>query len=297
MWKFIMTLLAIFCLFSAPGWARLEVVATYPYIAELLKEAGGDALQVHTLGRGDWDPHFIVARPSLIARLRKAELLVINGAQLELGWLPPLLRQANNARIQPGNVGFLELSNHVQLIQRPQNVSRALGDVHPQGNPHFVTDPHNIPPLMRVVTQKLCQLEPSACSHFQARSHQFLNRWHLRLKDWDQKLARLQGKKVLEYHRLHDYFFQRYGLVLVGTVEPLPGIPPSPAYLAETVSLARKEGVWLNIRGVYNPEEPSRWVSERSGVKLVTLPHDVGAMPGASDLFSLFDLIVERLLS
>lgn len=283
-------------LVSVPAWARLDVAVTYPYIAELVKEAGGDAVQVSALGRGDWDPHFIVARPSLIARLRKADLLIINGAQLEIGWLPPLLRQANNARIQPGNPGFLELSNHVRLIQRPQNVSRAMGDVHPQGNPHFVTDPHNIPPLMRAVTEKLCQLEPSACSSFQARSAQFLARWQFRLKDWDQKLAGLKGKKVLEYHRLHDYFLQRYGLVLVGTVEPLPGIPPSPAHLAETVTLARKEGVYLNLRGVYNPEDPSRLVSDRSGVKLVTLPHDVGAAPGARDLFSLFELMVDRLL-
>ncbi|PIQ24743.1 adhesin [bacterium (Candidatus Blackallbacteria) CG13_big_fil_rev_8_21_14_2_50_49_14] len=281
---------------SAPAFARLEVVTAYPYISELVKEIGKNQLQTNALARGDWDPHFVVARPSLIARLRKADLLIINGAQLEIGWLPPLLRQANNAKIQPGQPGFLELSNFVHLIQKPQSVSRAMGDVHPQGNPHFITDPHNIPPLAKAISDKLCQMEPSSCSVFQSNRDQFLKRWKSQLKVWDQKLARLKGQKVLEYHRLHDYLLQRYGLILFKTIEPLPGIPPSPAYMQETVLLVKGEKISLNLRGVYNPEDPSRFVSEKTGLRLVTLPHDVGAVPEARDLFSFYDTLVTRLV-
>ena len=275
--------------------APLETVTTYPYIAELVRTVGQDQVQVSSLARGDWDPHFVVAKPSLISKLRKAELLIINGAQLEVGWLPPLMRQANNSRIQPGTPGFLELSNHVRLIQKPQNVSRAQGDVHAQGNPHFVTDPHNIPALLQSVTRTLCQHRPTACPAFQEHQQNFLARWNIKLKEWDRKLSALKGKKVLEYHRLHDYLLQRYGLVLTGTVEPLPGIPPSPAYLAETVTQARESNVSLNLRGSYNPEQASRFVSDKSGIPLLTLPHDIGAVPEARDLFSLFDLICTRL--
>jgi zinc/manganese transport system substrate-binding protein len=275
--------------------APLETVTAYPYIAELVKIVGQGDVQVSSLARGDWDPHFVVAKPSLISKLRKAELLIINGAQLEVGWLPPLMRQANNSRIQPGASGFLELSNHVKLIQKPQNVSRAQGDVHAQGNPHFATDPHYIPLLLNVVTDKLCQHRPAACNVFQGRQQNFLARWKIRLQEWDRKLSALKGKKVLEYHRLHDYLLQRYGLVLAGTVEPLPGIPPSPAHLAETITLAREGKVMLNLRGAYNPEQPSRFVSEKSGVPMITLPHDVGAVPEAHDLFTLFDVMCERL--
>jgi zinc/manganese transport system substrate-binding protein len=285
-----------FLLLTTPALAgKLEVVTTYPYIAELVKEVAHDQVQVSALARGDWDPHFVVARPSLITRLRKANLLIINGAQLEVGWLPPLLRQANNNQIQPGNPGFLELSTTVKLIQKPQNVSRSMGDIHPQGNPHFATDPHYIPILAKAVKAKLCQLEAGNCPGFEKNLAGFLERWQKKLTNWDTQLKPLKGKRVLEYHRLHDYFMQRYGLILVRTIEPLPGIPPSPAYIAETVSVAQKESVFLNLRGTYNPEDPSRFVSEKSGVPLVTLPHDVGAVPEAKDLFSLFDTIVARL--
>lgn len=282
-------------LLGAEASAKIEVVTTYPYIAELAKEVGKDKVQVSALARGDWDPHFVVARPSLIAKLRKAQLLVINGAQLEIGWLPPLLRQANNAQIQPGQPGFLELSQSVRLIQKPQNVSRAQGDVHTQGNPHFITDPHLVPPLAKSLTEKLCQLAPSDCAGFRSNQTQFNQRWQAKLTGWDAQLKKLKGKKVLEYHRLHDYLLQRYGLILVSTVEPLPGIPPSPAHIAETVAQAKQAGVSLNLRGIYNPEPPSRFVSDKSGIPLLTLPHDVGAVPEAKDLFSFFDCLVTRL--
>ncbi|MGV3524057.1 MAG: metal ABC transporter substrate-binding protein [Candidatus Sericytochromatia bacterium] len=275
--------------------APLKVVGTYPYIADLVKQIAGSRVTVSSLATGDWDPHFVVAKPSLLTRLRQADLLIINGAQLEIGWLPPLLRQAANAGIQPGSSGFLELSNHALMIQKPQNVSRAMGDVHPQGNPHFILDPDNVPRLAGVVTQKLCQLDSAGCAGFKQNQQRFATRWQQAAQGWAQRMAPLKGQKVLEYHRLHDYFLQQYGLQLVGTLEPLPGIPPTPQQLSLMVQKAKTEKVRWNLRGSYNPQDPSNLVSRQSGAPLVTLPHDVGATPEAKDLFGLYETLLKRL--
>ncbi|PKL77945.1 MAG: adhesin [Candidatus Melainabacteria bacterium HGW-Melainabacteria-1] len=273
--------------------AKSKVVTSYPYIASLVGEIGKQHVEVSSLANGDWDPHFIVAKPSLLAKLRNARLLVINGAQLEIGWLPPLLRQAANGGIQPGSAGFLELSNHVAMIQKPAQVSRAMGDVHPQGNPHFVLNPDNVPRMAEAISQKLCQLEVNHCAEFKQNQSSFVKRWQQRSTDWARRMAPLKGKSVLEYHRLHDYFLSRYGLKLLGTLEPLPGIPPTPQHLSGSIKLAA--GARFNLRGVYNPQDPSNYVSRQSKVPLVTLPHDVGAVPEAKDLFGLFESILSRL--
>lgn len=280
---------------SLPAAAKVKVVGAYPYIAEIARQIGGNQVDASSLASGEWDPHFIVAKPSLLTRLNQAQLLVINGAQLEIGWLPPLLRQAGNARIQPGSTGFLELSNSVSLIQKPQQVTRAMGDVHPQGNPHFILNPDNVPKVANSMTNKLCQLDAANCKSFKANQSNFNQRWKQASASWAQRMAKLKGQRVLEYHRLHDYFFTRYGLSLTGTIEPLPGIPPSPQQLSDTVARAKSQKVQINVRGVYNPNDPSQFVSQRTGIKLVTLPHDIGAVPEAKDLFSLYDSILRRL--
>lgn len=280
---------------SLPAMAKVKVVGAYPYIAELVRQIGGAQVEASSLASGDWDPHFIVAKPSLLTRLNQAQLLIINGAQLEIGWLPPLLRKAGNGRIQPGNTGFLELSNSVSLIQKPQQVTRAMGDVHPQGNPHFLLDPDNVPRMANSITSKLCQLDGAHCQSFKNNQSSFSKRWSQSAAGWSKRMAKLKGQRVLEYHRLHDYFFTHYGLSVTGTIEPLPGIPPSPSQLAETVARAKSQKVQINVRGVYNPNDPSQFVSQRSGIKLVTLPHDVGAVAEAKDLFSLYDSIIRRL--
>lgn len=296
MLKRLLFTLALTFLLGGPALAKVKVVAAYPYIEDLVKQVAGNQVEVHSLATGQWDPHFIVAKPSLVARLRQADLLIINGAQLEIGWLPPLMRQCNNADIQPGkSKGFLELSNFVSKIQVPQSVSRALGDVHPQGNPHFVLDPNNIPKMTDVITQKLCQLEDASCAQFQANNRSFKQRWSASSKTWDQRMQPLKGAKVIEYHRLHDYFIQHYGLTLQGTLEPLPGIPPTPQHLAKIVSAVKSEQIPLNIRGVYNPKDPSDFVSRQTSAKEVTLPHDVGAVPEAKDIFSLYESLLTRL--
>lgn len=279
---------------GTPAFAKLQVVGAYPYIQDLVHQIGQDKVDVQTLATGDWDPHFIVPKPSLLTKLRSANLLIINGAQLEIGWLPPLLSQAGNASIQPGRAGFLELATRVTLIQKPQSTSRALGDVHPQGNPHFLLNPDNMPRMADAVTQKLCQLDGADCPAFQQHNASFKARWATSSAGWAKRMARFKGSKVVEYHRLHDYFFSRYGIGVIGTLEPLPGIPPTPQHLTEILTQMKEQKVGVNVRGVYNPADPSNFVSQHSGARLVSLPHDVGAVPEARDVFSLFEALLKR---
>lgn len=262
----------LFLLLANPVFAKEKVVTAYPYIADLVKQIAGNQVEVSSLASGDWDPHFIVPKPSLLSKLRQADLLIINGAQLEIGWLPPLLRQAANARIQPGSAGFLELSNHVTLIQKPQNVSRAMGDVHPQGNPHFVMDPSNVSKMANAITAKLCQADANHCKQYQQGNGGFQSRWKQSAQKWKSRMAKLKGAPVLEYHRLHDYFLNYYGLKLISTLEPLPGIPPTPQHLAQILNKAKASKVKFNLRGVYNPKNASEFVSQKSGLSLTTLP-------------------------
>ena len=281
--------------FMLPALAKTEVVTSYPYIEDITSKIGKDKVNVTSLAKGDWDPHFIVPRPSLISKTRKADLLIINGAQLEIGWLPPIIRQANNANLQPGSRGFLDLSTFIELIQVPTNISRAQGDVHPFGNPHFNMDPHNITIISKVITEKLCQVDESNCSYYESNNKTFTNQWKEKLKDWDKKLKTLKGSKVIEYHRVFDYIANRYGISILATVEPLPGIPPTPNHLSQIITSTKNDNIRLNLRAVYNPQDPSNYITDKTKIKQVTLPHDVNAVKEATDIFSLFDEIVKRL--
>ncbi|RMH79293.1 MAG: zinc ABC transporter substrate-binding protein [Acidobacteria bacterium] len=289
MLKVFLTLLFVVAL----SFAQLRVVATYPWIGELVKEIGKDRVSVYVIAKGTEDPHFVVPKPSHIARLRDADLLIAQGASLEVGFLPPLLQQSNNPKVQPGREGFLELSEFVQIIQKPASVSRAMGDVHSEGNPHYQLDPHNIPLLAKALKEKLCQLDSKNCTYYRANLEDFLARWEGKLKEWDKGLEKLRGTKIIEYHKLFDYLLARYGIVLVGTLEPLPGIPPTASHINNLVETSK--GVRFILQDVYHEKRTARYVAQKLGAKLVVLPHDVGALPEAKDLFSLFDEILRRL--
>jgi zinc/manganese transport system substrate-binding protein len=245
------------------------------------------------IARGTEDPHFVVPKPSHIAKMRDADLLIVQGASLEVGFLPPLLQQSNNPKIQPGRQGYLELSQFVELIEKPVNISRAMGDVHPEGNPHYQLDPHNIPPLARAIAEKLCQLDSPNCAYYRGNLEDFLKRWNARLTEWDREFAKLKGIKVIQYHKLYDYLLKRYGIVSVSTLEPLPGIPPTGKHIEALISQA--QGVKFILQDVYHEKRTAQFVAQRLNAKVVILPHDVGAVPEAKDLFSLFDEILKRL--
>ncbi len=275
--------------------ARLQVVTTYPYIADLTQHIGGERVNVHSLAGGQWDPHTIMAKPSFIAKLRRADLLIINGAQLEIGWLPPLLNQANNPKVNVGARGLLDLSRFVKLIDVPDNVSRAHGDIHPDGNPHYYLDPHNMPPLVEVITAKLCELDGSGSAVYRRNLSDFQAKWNAKLDEWEKRLAGLKGLLVIEYHKNFDYLLHRYGLRLLGTVELLPGIPPTSKHILELEAKIAASKVRFILQDIYNPDEASRHLERKHGIPMVKLPHDVGAVRGVEGVFSLFDEIVRRL--
>ena len=292
LWKiFVLLLLCVQTAFTG----QLQIVATYGYIGDIAQRIGKDRVDVVSLARGDYDPHVIIPKPSYIAKLRRADLLIINGAQLEIGWLPQIIRQANNGAVQPGERGFLDLSMHVHLIDVPTSVSRELGDVHPEGNPHFFLDPDNIPIIAEAITEKLSELDPDNQTFYETNDKEVYAQWQQKMKEWEGKLAPLKGEKVVEYHKIFDYFLNRFGFSLVGTIEPLPGIPPTTRHIAEVEQLIKREGVKYVLQDVYNPQDASLYLSKKLNVKLIIMPHDVGSVKEADNVFSVFDEIVRRL--
>jgi zinc/manganese transport system substrate-binding protein len=288
-----MRMLAALLLLFSISLAKLRVVATYPWVGELVKEVGKDRVSLYVIAKGTDNPHFVVPKPSHIAKMRDADLLIVQGASLEEGFLPPLLQQSNNPKIQPGRQGYLDLSQFVELIEKPVNISRAMGDVHPEGNPHYQLDPHNIPPLAKAIAERLCQLDSPNCAHYRGNLEDFLRRWNAKLTEWDREFAKLKGIKVIQYHKLYDYLLKRYGIVSVGTLEPLPGIPPTGKHIEDLISQA--QGIKFILQDVYHEKRTAQFVAQRLNAKVVILPHDVSAVPEAKDLFSLFDEILKRL--
>jgi len=287
-------LLAVLVL-PAVAQARLKVVCTYPYIADLARTIGGERVEVIVLAKGTDDPHFVVPKPSFLAKLRAADLMIVNGADLEAGFGPVLIRQSNNPKIQSPETGLLDLSRFITLREVPAVLSRAEGDVHPQGNPHFHLDPHHIPVLARAVGGRLSALDNSGGAHYQRLLAGFLSRWSEKQAEWDRRLAPLKGKRVIEYHKLFYYFLSRYGFNLIGSIEPKPGIPPSARHLEGLAETARQQGLDFLIQDLYHEAKSARYLSEKTGVPVTTLPHDVGAVQEATDLVMLFETIVQRL--
>jgi zinc/manganese transport system substrate-binding protein len=292
--RIIIMLLSIFLSYSV-SFAKLRVVATYPYIADITEKIGKDRISVSALARGSRDPHHIVARPSIIAKIRRADLLIINGAELEIGWVPPILRDSRNPRIQPGSSGFIELSTSMELIQVPDKVSRALGDVHPAGNPHFVTSPGNVLIIARVIMKRLCEIDGENGEFYTKNFNEFKALWQEKIAEWRESLKAMKGMKVIQYHRNLDYFLKYFGIISVGEMEPLPGIPPTSKHIIKTIEKVKTEGVKLILNDVYHSTGPARFVSDRTGIKFVVMPHDIGAVEEAKDIVSLFDEIVRRL--
>jgi zinc/manganese transport system substrate-binding protein len=277
----------------APLFAKVEVAATYPFIAELAQKVGGGDVRVTTLAKGNWDPHFVVPRPSLIRKVADADLLIINGAQLEIGWLPPLIRRANNPKVQPGMPGFLDLSRFVTLINKPAAVSRAGGDVHPDGNPHYATDPYNMPLLADAIAERLGRIDPARAEVYKHNAEAFRAAWQPNLARWQRQMAPFKGTKVIQYHELFNYFLKRYGLVRVGDIEPLPGIPPSPRHTLSLIDLIRAEHPCCILQDVYHASETAEYLRDKTGIRVLLLPHDVGATEQADSLTAFFDALTK----
>lgn len=280
--------------FSLNAFAKPNIVVSYPYIEDLVNKIGKDKVSVFAFSKGTQDPHFIVPKPSLIAKARNADLLILNGADLEVGWIPPIVKQASNPNIQSGSKGYLDLSKYINLIEKPSNLSRADGDVHPEGNPHFLLNPNNVLIISKVITKKLSELDPSNKQFYNANNLSFTKKWNEKLVIWNQKMKNSKVKKVIQYHKLYNYFLDRFKIKTVDTLEPLPGITPTSSHLAKVMDEIKTENVKLILQDVYHNSNSSKLVAERTNINYVLLPHDVGATTGAKDVFSLFDEIVDK---
>ncbi len=275
--------------------SNLSVVASYGWIGDLIKQVGGDQVTVNLLAQPDFDPHFVPPKPSLAVKLRNADLLVINGGQLEMGWLPPVLRQSANRRINPASEGFLDLSSYIKLRNPRPHATRADGDVHPDGNPHFDLNPYNFLILSQVVADKLCQLDQAHCPAYQQRQQDFNQRWQARILIWESKLAHLRGKGVVQYHESFDDMAHWLGMKIVANVEPVPGVPPGAGHLESLLNTLSEASVVMVIQEHFRDKEATQWLARQKGIPWRVLPCDVGADERAKDLFSWYDLMTETL--
>jgi zinc/manganese transport system substrate-binding protein len=242
------------------------------------------------------DAHHIEARPSLIARVRNADLLICSGSELEIGWLPLLLTQSGNSRIQAGSPGYLEASQYVAKLEVPSTIDRSLGDVHPAGNPHIHLDPRNIAKVGAVLASRLEAIDAGNADYYRARAADFAKRWQSAIDRWQQEGAALKGVPIVVFHKDFSYFIHWLGMREVGDLEPKPGIPPTPAHLAELVDQMKSRPARVIVYSPYNDPKAAQFLSEKTGIPSVMVPFTVGGTDKAKDLYGLFDDTIERLL-
>lgn len=283
--------------FATPASANLNVFACEPEWGSLAMELGGDKVSVYTATVGGQDPHQVQARPSLIARARTANISVCTGAELEVGWLPLIIQQSGNNRIAPGQPGSFEATSAVRLVERPSSVDRANGDIHAGGNPHIQTDPRNILAVSRALAQRFAQLDPSNAQTYQTRQADFERRWTAAMARWQQRAAPLRGVAIAVQHHSWPYLESWLGMTEVVALEPRPGVPPSSGYLAQVLQTLNTRPVRFVIRAAYEDPRSGDFINQRAHVPAVTLPFTVGGTPGATDLFTLYDDTITRLLS
>lgn len=284
-------------LLSAPA-AALNVVATTEDLASLVREVGGDKVKVEAIARGYQDPHFVEAKPSFILKLHAADLLVVVGRELEIGWLPPLLTQSRNPKIQPGALGHLDASLTARILEIPTTqVTRAMGDVHPQGNPHYWLDPGNGRRIAAAIRDRLSSLDRANAAVFAQRYADFDRRLGEAEKRWDATMAPFKGLKVVTYHRSWPNFCERFGLDVIGYVEPRPGIPPSPGHTVELMREMKRLGVKIVMIEPYFDRKTPDSIGRETGAKVLVMPPSVGGEKQITEYVGLFEHDVAMLVA
>ena len=291
---------AVLVSLASPAFAAgpLNVVATTEDLAAIALEIGGDKVKVESLARGYQDPHFVEAKPSFVLKLNKADLLIVVGRELEIGWLPPLITQSRNARIQPGGDRYLDASLTARILEIPTGqITRAMGDVHPQGNPHYWLEPGNGRRIAAAVQSKLSALNPGDAAYFASRYADFDKRLAAAEKRWDGMMAPYKGVKVVTYHRSWPNFAERFGLDVIGYVEPKPGIPPSPSHTLELIQEMKRQNVKIIMVEPYFDLKTPNSVARDTGAQVLVLAPSVGAEKEITDYFKLFDYDVNKLVA
>lgn len=279
------------CFLAGSVQAQLRVFACEPEWAALTRELSGEHASVFAATHAGQDPHYVQARPSLIAKLRSADLAVCTGAELETGWMPMLQRRARNPKVLPGKPGYFEATQQVVLLEKPTELDRAEGDIHGAGNPHIQVDPRRVLEVARALSSRLQQLDPGNEWAYESLLQDFTTRWKSSIERWQSEAEGLKGKRAIVHHREWIYLLDWLGMQRAGSLEPKPGIPPNMAHLADL----KKEQADVIILSPANDTKPSAWLPEQTGTPVVVLPHTVGAVPNGDDLFGLFDEIIRRL--
>ena len=280
---------------ASPASAETSVFSCEPEWAALAREVGGGNVKAYSGTHARQDPHHIRAKPSLIAAIRKADLLICSGAGLEIGWLPILLRRGAPAELQPGRPGHLMASEHVNVLEKPTVIDRSLGDIHPEGNPHVHLDARNLVPIARELARRLQTVDTTNAATYARRTETFVRKWSRLLAEWKIRAATLEGMPVIVHHKSWAYLIQWLGLKEVGTLEPRPGIQPTPAHLTKLLSQSRTRPAKAILRTPYDPPEASDWLSAKTGIPVLTLPFTVEKEADRDALQALFDTTLDML--
>jgi zinc/manganese transport system substrate-binding protein len=263
---------------AAPA-APLNVITTTEDLASIAREVGGDRIKVESLSRGYQDPHFVEAKPSFVLKLNKADLLIVVGRELEIGWLPPLITQARNSKIQPGDNGYLDASLTAKILDIPTGqITRAMGDVHPQGNPHYWLDPDNGRRIAKAIEKKLSSMDSGSAAYYKQREEDFERRLTAADKGWLAQKAPYKGVKVVTYHRSWPNFADHFGLDVMGYVEPRPGIPPSPSHTIDLIKAMKEQNIKLILVEPYFDLKTPNSIARETGAKVLVMPPSVGGV-------------------
>jgi len=283
---------------SAHAQGKLNVMATTEDLASLAREVGGERITVDSIAKGYQDPHFVEAKPSFILKLQKADLLIVVGRELEIGWLPPLMQQSRNGKIQVGGPGYLDASLTAQIMEVPTGqITRAMGDVHPLGNPHYWLDPENGKRVAAAIAAKLSELRSGDKAYFDQRLADFNQRLDAGEKRWLAAMAPYKGTKVITYHRSFPNFAQRFGLDIVGYVEPRPGIPPTPQHTLDLINEMKRQNVKIVMVEPYFDLKTPNSIGQQAGAQVLVMPPSVGGVKETSDYFKLFDYDIDLLVN
>lgn len=291
--KLIVALVFLTC-FPGISQSALKVFTCEPEWAALVEELSDGEINVYSATTSTQDPHHIQARPSLIAKARRADLLICTGAELEAGWLPVLLRKAGNAKIQPGQAGHFMAADYVDMLEVPAILDRSLGDVHARGNPHIHLDPNNIVRVANALTQRLLELDEDNSLHYQKNHAQFIKNWQQKINNWSQRAMLLRGQKIVMHHNSWPYLNHWLGLNAVATLEPLPGVPPSSSHLARLKKRLSHDDVTMIIHAAYINERSALWLSTKTGIPVVSLPASVDYQQGET-LEQFYDALINAL--
>ena len=290
----LLTAALVYCL-PAVAAAKLDVFACVPEWAALAQELGGDRVSIYQATNARQDPHRVEARPSLVARMRGADLMLCTGADLEVGWLPVLLQTSGNRKVQRGQPGYFMAADYVEKLEIPTRLDRAEGDIHPQGNPHIQMNPRTIAKVATELTQRLAQIDPGNAAFYVSRGKDFQSRWQAAMARWEHDAAGLKGLRLVGYHKGGTYLCDWLGMSEEFNLEPKPGVPPNAAHLTNLLSNLQSRPADAIVRMAYQDPKAPDWLSERTHIPVVELPFTVGGTGGANDLFGLFDDTIARL--